>query len=382
MSDAWRRAPNEVDPLSWFSGPLVPIVFGGLAMTFGVAVTLISYWGDPIPWFDWAAAVCLLLGFLAVGLVASPTLKASRLVRTIPPILLGWASFILSLAAHLDGPPLMVEVWWAPIGLAFLIGALAPYASAIRLLAFGSASVVYSAIVIAVVPFSSVGYWPRFSEALIGSGFVLVATAASTVFAYQVVMRIRHWSSTDPGAALSSAVLGESARMDILQRELASIGDRTMPFLRRIAHSGIVTAQDRDQAKLLADEVRGELVERANRSWLDSLAMRMDLTVLDADHHADRMTANQRAALLGLLGAVSENIGDTRSTIVIQLRGEPDGSTAVALSTDVQLPEGRRTTLLAPHYFSLQAAVDGLRWSTGGGLGLQFRLPPKSGKNS
>ncbi|HMM83010.1 MAG TPA: hypothetical protein PJ998_07525 [Terrimesophilobacter sp.] len=382
MSDAWRRAPNEVDPLSWFSGPLVPLVFGGLAITFGVAVTLISHGGGPDGWFDWAAVACLLLGFLAVGLVANPTLTVSRLVRTIPPILLGWASFILSLFAHLDGPRLMVEVWWAPVGLAFLIGALAPYSSAVRLLIVGSATAVFTGVAIAVVPFNRVGYWPPFSESLIGSGFVIVATAAATVFAYHVVMRIRQWSSTDPGAALSSAVLGESARMDILQRELASVGDRTLPFLRKVAHSGIVTADDRDHAKLLAEEVRGELVERANRSWLDSLAMRMDLTVLDAEHHADRMTPNQRAALLGLLGAVSDNIGDTRSTIVIQLRPEPDGSTAVALSTDVQLPEGRRTTLLAPHYFSLQAEVDGLHWSRGGGLGLQFRLPPNSRKDS
>ncbi len=380
MTDAWRRSPNEVDPLSWFSGPLVPVVFGGLAMTFGVAATVLSGQEGVIPWFDWGAVACLLLGFATVGLVANPARKASPLLLTIPSILFGWTSFVLSVLGHIDGPRLMVEIWWAPVGLAFLIAALAPYSSAIRLIVLGSVSAVVTGTVIAVVPFNRAGYWPPFTEGVIGSGPILVATAAASVFAFQVASRIQEWSSTDLGSTLTSGALGESARLRILRVELASVGDRTLPFLRRIADSGVVTAMDREQARLLSDEVRAELVEKANRSWLDTLATRMHLTVLDTEHQAERMTANQRAALLGLLRAVTQEGGEERSTIVIQLRGDADGSTVVALSTDVHFPEGRRITLLAPHYFSLKATVDDLEWSSGDQLGLRFRLAPNHTK--
>ncbi len=349
-------------------------------MTFGVAVTLISQRASEILWFDWAAVACLLVAFITVCFVANPVSRTPSVVLVIPAILLAWTSFILSVLGHIGGPRLMVEIWWAPIGVSFLIAALAPYSSAFTLAIIGSASAAFTGAVITFVPFNRVGYWPPFTEGLIGSGPVLVAAAAASVFAYQVVMRVLRWSASEPGSTLTSGVLGESARLNILRVELASVGDRTLPFLRKIADSGVVTATDREQARLLAEEVRAELVERANRSWLDTLATRMNVTVVDAEHRADRMTANQRAALLGLLSAVNESAGGGRSSTLIQLRGEPDGSTAVALSTDVHLPDGRRTTLLAPYYFSLKATVDDLEWSTGDRLGLQFRLPPEAGK--
>jgi|GEM_PF-2839101 len=385
MSEAMHRAPHEADPLSWFSGALVPAVFGGLAMTFGVVVTLTAHRPNFTPWFDWAALGVLLLGFGVLWYFSRLEEGIPSLGATFVPALFGWVSFLLSSIGHIDGSRVTVEIWWAPIGLAFLVASLTPYSSATRLLVVGSTTAIFTFAVILWVPFNRAERWPPFTEALIGSGPVLVAVAAGSVFAYQVSMRIERWALTDPGSSLTSGVLGESAKLLILRNEVASVVDRVVPLLRKVAESGVVTAEDRLQAQQLSEEVRAELVEKSNRSWLDTLAPRMNLSILDTEHRADQMTTHQRAALLGLLKAATESADGVRSAIVIQLRGEPDGSTAVALSTDVNFPEGRRITLLAPHYFTLKATVDSLKWADGEQLRLRFRLPPTSklpGKNA
>ena len=90
------------------------------------------------------------------------------------------------------------------------------------------------------------------------------------------------------------------------------------------------------------------------------------------------MSPAQRSALLGLLRAATDGMTPNPTPLLIELRGKSDGSTAVALSTDVTFPEGRRLTLLAPHYVSLRATVDELEWDPGERFRLRFRLPPEN----
>ena len=66
-----------------------------------------------------------------------------------------------------------------------------------------------------------------------------------------------------------------------------------------------------------------------------------------------------------------------RRTLLIELRAQPDGSTAVALSIDIDLPEGRRLVLLAPYYLTLKTTVADLTWDDGRNLLMRFRIPPK-----
>lgn len=379
MPEAWRRSPREVDPLSWFTGPLVPLVFGGLAVVYGFAVTAVTTRAVRMPWLDWAALGSVFLGFVFVAVLARPTRTGSPVLLAAVPVLLGWAGVALSALGE-AGRRQQIELWWAPVGLAFLLAALAPYSSALRLLILGTSSASATGLVVALLPSLRPHLWPPVIEVLLGAGSVLVATAAATVFSHQVVSRMGHWAASGTGHTLSSGVLGESARLRILRRELESVRERAVPLLQRVATSGVVAPEDREQASVLAEELRAELVERSNRSWLDTLAMRMNLTVLDGEHRADRMTAQQRAALFGLLRAATEGGDGSRSALVIELRGEPDGSTAVALSADVHFPEGRRLTLLAPHYVTLRAAVDDLEWDAGRRLRMRFRLPPKDGR--
>jgi hypothetical protein len=65
-------------------------------------------------------------------------------------------------------------------------------------------------------------------------------------------------------------------------------------------------------------------------------------------------------------------------SLLIELRAHADGSTAVALSLEVDLPEGKRIVMLAPYYLTLKDTVENLSWSDGRSVMFTFRIPPAS----
>jgi len=177
----------------------------------------------------------------------------------------------------------------------------------------------------------------------------------------------------DPQSQRQSAEAAEAARR-VERRTLARLGTRVAPFLAAVADAGEVTAADRALAGQLARRLRSDLVSEVNRSWLDRVALFGRISVVDPDRRADRMNPAQRTALRALLMAVVEHPAATVGTLFIELRPEPDGATAVALSLDFALPEGRRAMMLAPYYLTLQTAVEDLSWDPARDL-LRFQVP-------
>ncbi|MES1169423.1 MAG: hypothetical protein ABUL47_01910, partial [Leifsonia sp.] len=86
------------------------------------------------------------------------------------------------------------------------------------------------------------------------------------------------------------------------------------------------------------------------------------LVVIDPEHRAGRMRTAQRTALRALLKAILDTPGTDTGSLLVELRGADDGSTAVGVSLDMELPEGRRIMHLAPYYLTLRTAVDDLSW--------------------
>lgn len=375
MADAWRRSPQSLDPLGWFTGPLVPLVFGGLAVAFGTGVTLAGI-PTPLHWLQWPALACIAAAHILISVLTSPRRAEFTGLRAAVPLGFGWLAALLSGIGYSADPP-PIEQWWAPLGLGFVLASLAPYSSAIRMVVLGSLSCLVTAGVVLVTFLPTTSYWSPVSFVIVGVGTVAVATVAGAVFCYQAVARITEWSEQVAPSRLSSGVLGEAAKLRILRREITAVSARALPLLQRVVATGRVSEADRQQAAELAKTLRAELVERSNRSWLDGLAPGLKLTIVDPEHRADRMTPPQRSALLGLLRAAGDGVGEEHPAFVIELRSEMDGATAVALSLDVELPEGRRVTLLSPHYLTLKTTVDELRWDSGETLRMHFRLPPE-----
>ncbi len=377
MNSTWKSAPRDVDLLSWFTGPLVPAVFGGISVVYGVTVTMATTSTTRALILGLVTVAFMAAGFVAVGVFASPRRFDSGVLASVIPILIGWTALLIAIAGEW-GSSLPIELRWSPTGFALLLASLSPYVPVSRILLFGILSCIFvvGTTLLSVVGSQNLPSWPLAIYLLFGSGMVVVSTAASTVFAYQVVARTRSWANAPGGSGISSGVLGEAAKRIILRNELASISERALPLLRRVAATSAVTPEDRTEAAALSESLRQELVERSNRSWLDSLARRMKLTVIDRDRRADHMDAAQRAALLGLLTAAAKELGSS-ARMVIELRGEDGGATAVAVSADQALPEGRKLTMLAPYYVNLVAAADGVEWNAGSRLGLRFRIPQR-----
>jgi hypothetical protein len=93
------------------------------------------------------------------------------------------------------------------------------------------------------------------------------------------------------------------------------------------------------------------------------------------------MNAAQRAALTGLLTAILDTPDTASKATLVELRGSDGGATAVAVSMDLSLPEGRRTMHLAPYYLSLKTAFEGLSWREGDLMSMRFEVPATDTSN-
>lgn len=374
MASTWRSSPHDYDPLSWLTGPSVAIVLGGLSVMYGaISVGLIPDNGSThVP--GWIATALFALATVLIARFARPGSSRLNGLRAAAPVGLGWVAVTLSGYGY-AGRGLPLDFWWAPTSLALILVALAPYSSPLRIVVVGTLSCLVTLAIILLAFSDSSSSWPPVTRLVIGISSVALSTVAGATFAYQVVSRIKKWTSLRPGPALSSGVLGEAAKLRILQQELDSVGERALPLLRRVAATGQITDEDQHDAEKLARELRDELVGRANRSWLDALAPELNLSVVDPQRRAESMSAQQRTALFGMLRAGSEASSEPMPPHVIELRAESDGSTAVAVSMDVHLPEGRRVKLLAPHYLELSAIADDLTLDPGKKFKVRFRLP-------
>ena len=87
------------------------------------------------------------------------------------------------------------------------------------------------------------------------------------------------------------------------------------------------------------------------------------------------MRASQRTALRALLQAILDTPGTDAGSLLVELRGAEDGSTAVGVSLDMELPEGRRIMHLAPYYLTLSTVAKDLEWSRDRFVKLSFNLP-------
>jgi hypothetical protein len=376
MTSAWTSSPQEVDPLSWFAGPGLPTVFAGAAVAQGLAITIV-YWASwsSVPLQFVAMAFYVLAGLLTsrFTLPNQPQLGTRRVAIV---LLVASIGLVASSIGTANGT-VPLQQWWPGIALGATLASLAPYSSARRMITY-SIAVLVVVIVDGTLLFSNIpSFFPPAGTVVIAGGPVAVAAFASIVFCHTVVARTRAFletSARDEDSYVSSGPLDDSEAQERMARASARVG----PFIERIADVGVITSADRALAAQIARTLRSELVSVADRSWLDALAEQMTMVVSDPARLADAMNESQRVALRALLVAAHGSSVVDQGTILLELRAQDDGSTAVALSLDLDLPEGRRLRLLAPYYLTLKTTVDDLSWADGPSTQLNFRIPPNS----
>ncbi len=374
MRSPWTQSPQEVDPVSWFTGPRMPILFSAFGVLTGIIFTLLN-------WSHWSSVLLQFIAmpfFLAAGWLTArsgqPNRPRFRLSDAAGIFALGCAGYVIS-AVGTYGGTLPVAQWWPGIALGATVLSLAPYCSPRKQFICAWPLAAFAAIVGLLAFSATPQYWPLPSEVLIIIGPVGVGSVAGLVFSYAVVSRTVAMLETTAG---SEEFYSTAAPADDEQwrATIARVSARVAPFIERVATSGRIETEDRAFAAQIARRLRSELVSATSRSWLDQVASESGMTVSDPERLADRMNEAQRAALRGLLVAAFDSTVVDRHTLLIELRAQPDGSTAVALSIDVDLPEGRRLLLIAPYYLTLQTTVDDLSWDDGRSLMLKFSIPP------
>ena len=359
------RSAQAVDPLSWFVGPLAPLAFGAIIVVVGPLLVFAGY-------ADGAVIAVQLAAVLVCSSACVLAHIATRPRR--PPI--GWTVSVLILLISLCGCLLSglnngpdgqsVEQWWASGAVGLAIASLAPYLPVRRLVVLGLATTAVVGVIGAVTFPAGSGVWSVSGVVVVVVTAPLLGLAASSFFSVFVVRTVQRMLA-ERDSAPDDGGQGELAVQDAAQRTerdtLAMLTARVTPFLTRLAETGSVTAADRAIAGQLARRLRDDLVSRTNASWLDALAAGRPVVVMDPENRADAMNDAQKLALTGLITAILDTPDATSAAVLVELRGQKNGATAVGVSMDISLPEGRRTMHLAPYYLTLKTAFEGLSWS-------------------
>lgn len=370
-----RLSAQEVDPLSWFTGSLVPLVFAALNLVYGGVFAILSWSASPNPVVQVVGVLICTSACVLVHVLTRPMRRRIGWRGAIVAVALATGGFVLSAVGY-AGSVLAIELWWAPFGLALTIGSLGPYLPARVIVLLGTVAAAISVPIAFVAIRDQVTAWGPIATIVIISSPIVSGIVATAVFSATVVARTMPLIEKRTQTMLSLDTPRGLQNQAEERERLARLSSRVVPFISEIARTGVVTPADRTLAGQLARRLRDDLVTQSNLSWLDSVAHDR-LVVVDPDHRASRMRAPQRTALRALLRAVLETPGTDAGSLLVELRGHPDGSTAVGVSLDIELPEGRRIMHLAPYYLALRGSVDDLEWNDDRFLRLTFNLPAR-----
>ncbi len=364
----------EVDPLSWFTGPLVPIVFALLNLAYGGTLAIVTWTQIGNPRLQFAGVIICTLGCLFVHVMTRPLRPRIGWGTGAIAVGIGCVGFIVSAIGYTN-IVFAIELWWAPFGLALVLASLAPYLPARALIGLGLGAIAITSPIAYLIVHDDVPFWGPVSTVLIIISPIVSGITAAAAFSYVVVSRMQPLIEKRSEVLVSPEAGRDDEAEEAERIRLARFTARAVPFLESVAQARVVTPADRALAGQLARRLRDDLVTQSNVSWLDSVASESRLVVVDPEHRAAKMRAPQRTALRALLRAILDTPGTDAGSLLVELRGTPDGSTAVGVSLDMELPEGRRIMHLAPYYLTLGTEVKDLQWSQDRFLKLSFNLP-------
>jgi hypothetical protein len=255
-----------------------------------------------------------------------------------------------------------------------MIATLGPYVPVRQIIALGGTATLVAVLVSVAIVHPTADRWGPVGTAVIIAYPPLLGIIATAVFSYAVVITMLRMLESPSRIMVAGQTVRDEAAEEVERVTMARLTARAVPFLEGIADAGRITPSDRALAGQLARRMRDELVTQSNLTWLDSIASESRLVVVDPDRLARRMSNAQRTAMRGMLRAVIGTPGIDSGSLMVELREAPDGATAVAISLDMALPEGRRIMHLAPYYLTLKTAVDDLTFDSDTLLKLSFSV--------
>ncbi|MCY7413722.1 MAG: hypothetical protein LH471_11915, partial [Salinibacterium sp.] len=276
----FAQSAQSIDPLSWFTGTNVPLACAALVAVYGIVLIAVQTGASRSPVAQLVALVLAAGACVLVHVISRPMRE---------PI--GWllASLVFSLvvaavavsASDYSGSSFALEFWWAPSAITLVTASLAPYLPAPQLLVLGG-SATSATIVIGLIlldPFQD--SWGVLGSAVLIGYSPILGVLATVTFSYSIVSTMsRMLESPSRLVVAGREVLDEAA--DAVERvTLAQLSARAAPFLERIADAGVVSPEERALAGQIARRIRDDLVTQSNVTWLESIAHRSRLVVVD-----------------------------------------------------------------------------------------------------
>jgi len=124
-SDVWLISPQKTDPLSWFTRPLIPLIFGITAAAFGLSITLFTWMLAREPWLDLISIALIFGACILVQLWTRPLRKPFTTSQAVIPLLMALAAIALSTVSAADSD-VLVQHWWTPLGVGLPLGRCLP----------------------------------------------------------------------------------------------------------------------------------------------------------------------------------------------------------------------------------------------------------------
>ena len=366
-----RYAARDVDPMSWFTGPYVPLVLATLIAGYGGAMAVLTWNASEYPAVQLIGVVLMVAACLLVQLFVSLRQRLDWQLGAVV-VLAGGSGLVVSALGYAEST-FAIELWWAPFAFGLSLACLAPYLSAGRLIGWGFLGLLTAVPLAFVIVSPRVPTWGPVSVFLLVATPAIVATVGAAAFSASVVSHLLPIVDNRSRAIVSPALAPDPEDEEAERVVLARLTARAVPFLREIAARGTVDDGDRHLAGELARHLRDDLVSRSDLAWLGVRADDTRVVVSDPDHRAHTLRPAQRTAIRDLVRAVLEDPSTDATTVLLAMRRERDGSTAVAISLDTELPEGRRVRHLAPYYFNLRGATEDVLLRRDG---VSFRVPP------
>jgi hypothetical protein len=364
---------QQIDPLSWFTGPLLPLTFSIVAGLYGLFMTLATWHDSDRPWWQLVAVPCFVVACLTLHVLTGPL--RSRLTAPAALAALSTAALGVVLSAYgYRGSDFALELWWAQGALSLCITALGPALPPLGILVVGGVTTFVTSTFSLVLLGGIENAWGPVGTVAIVAMAPLMASIMTAVFAYRIVSEMVPLLQGPAPALVVDPTLRDEAAERMEHVALARLTARAVPFLEAVVARGTVTASERALAGQLARRIRDDLVTQSSLTWLDEVAPGSRLVVLDPERRAPRMNHAQRTALRALLRELVATEGIDDGSLMIELRAGEQGATAVGVSLDIRMPEGPRIVHLAPYYLTLQTAVRDLQVDRNGPLRFSFTV--------
>lgn len=326
-----ERTLERLDPLS--AAAARPVTTGGALLAVALPPLVLATRAQEVAHPAW-----FLIAYLLVISAALLLLDRSRPTRPVWQAssaqvfqLLLMASAMAS-AASTAGANERLRDDWAPLVIGVLLMACTPYRPAREIVVWTTVhTLVCAALGIVQAP-SAISEVPTVTFAITGSLTVALLGFAAAAYAHSLNTSILLWQQRAWVAAAAAARDDRAGvARSVQQRRVTVLNHDAVPYLQRVIDADELGAEDREEARRLAQSIRAVLIAEVEKGWaqqmLDDIVARQSLVTVDvrADDPDDlgRHASLDRRTLLRATAAVAiDRLG--ASTLTLRLRA-PEG---------------------------------------------------------